>query len=129
MSSVTLLVKLKEVWKEINEHPYAVYFRGSTSENDQHVDLSFIKTTLDNHGYSDLNDFVDHIMTLFDNARKINIADNSLCIAATTLERLFFDALARRELLPSKTKKNKVYRRRMRSSFIYKSHFRGRRIR
>jgi len=104
MANSVLLVKLREVWREINEHPYAVYFRDMTSTNDQPIaDLSSIKRNLDNQDYVDLNDFVDHMMTIFDNARTIAL-DDSLCIAATTLERLMIDALSRRDLLPSKTR-------------------------
>jgi len=104
MANSILLVKLREVWREINEHPYAVYFRDIPSTSDQPIaDLSAIKRNLDNQDYDDLNDFVDHMMTIFDNARTIAL-DDSLCIAATTLERLMIDALSRRDLLPSKTR-------------------------
>jgi len=99
-----LLVKLREVWREINEHPYAIYFRDITSTTDQSIaNLSTIKRNLDNQDYVDLNEFVDQMMIIFDNARAVTI-DDSLCIAATTLERLLIDALSRRDLLPSTTR-------------------------
>jgi len=104
MANSILLVKLREVWREINEHPYAIYFRDMTSTKDQSIaNLSTIKRNLDNQDYVDLNEFVDQMMIIFDNARAVAL-DDSLCIAATTLERLLIDALSRRDLLPSTTR-------------------------